>query len=208
LAGRMHYWISEHLATILPTRIVTDARAIQRYYLERHRTASVMIAYGAECVRTGDTAFIGSLGLQPRNYLLYVSRLEPENNAHQVIEAYSRVDATMPLVIVGDAPYASDYIARLKQTADPRVRFTGAVYGARYLELRSHAYAYVQATEVGGTHPALLEAMAAGACVLAMDNPEHREVLADAGLYFRDSPELARRIEQVLADPDLAKQLG
>ena len=71
------------------------------------------------------------------------------------------VATDLPLAIVGDAPYASDYIARLHATTDPRVRFVGAIYGAGYRVLRSHAAAYVQATEVGGTHPALVEAMGA-----------------------------------------------
>jgi glycosyltransferase involved in cell wall biosynthesis len=61
----------------------------------------------------------------------------------------------------------------------------------------------VQATEVGGTHPALVEAMGFGNCVLAHDTPEHREVLGDAGLFFdAHRPEtLAALLERVVADP-------
>ena len=65
----------------------------------------------------------------------------------------------MKLVIVGEAPYSTQYIRMLKQTRDPRIIFTGYVFGEGYRELRSYAYAYIQATEVGGTHPGLLEAM-------------------------------------------------
>ena len=43
-----------------------------------------------------------------------VSRLEPENNAHLVIEAFKRVRTAYRLLIVGDAPYAHDYITDLK----------------------------------------------------------------------------------------------
>jgi glycosyltransferase involved in cell wall biosynthesis len=206
LAGRMYYRVSEYLATLLPHAIVTDARVMQDYFRTRLKTETVMIAYGADCARQEDTAFIEQLGLASREYLLYVSRLEPENNAHQVIEAYSRVRTGMPLVVVGDAPYAKAYIEGLRKMADPRVRFTGAIYGEGYDALRSHAYAYVQATEVGGTHPALLEAMGAGNCVLARDTPEHREVLDAAGLYYNEVGELADLMREVLHDPSLVER--
>lgn len=207
-AARLFYRVSEHLAMVLPSVIVTDAAVIRDYFREKLGAESVMIAYGADTVSAASTDFIRSLGLRPREYLLYVSRLEPENNAHQVIEAYGQIDTNWPLVIVGDAPYARRYIRELKATADSRVLFTGAIYGEGYLELRSHAYAYVQATEVGGTHPALLEAMAAGNCVLARDTPEHREVLASTGLYYNDVSGLRARIAEILAEPALAERLG
>ena len=53
---------------------------------------------------------------------------------------------------------------------------TGAIYGRGYRELQSHCFAYVHATEVGGTHPALIEAMGRGCPVLYLDTPENREV--------------------------------
>ena len=204
IAGRTHYWISEILSTIIPNVVVTDAVVIRDYYKKRHKTASVMIAYGTDLRHTDETGLLESLGLETRKYLLYVSRLEPENNAHLAIEAYRSVETSMPLVIVGDAPYATAYIESLKSMADPRVRFTGSIYGDGYLELRCHAYAYVQATEVGGTHPALLEAMGSGNCILAKNTPEHHEVLEETGLYFDDVDDLVPLLKKVLSDPALA----
>src|SRR4029453_16589961 len=73
-------------------------------------------------------------GVEPNRYVLYVSRLEPENNAHLVIEAFKRVRTAHKLVIVGDAPYARDYINDLKARArrDKRIVFTGFVFGRDY----------------------------------------------------------------------------
>ena len=95
-------------------------------------------------------------------------------------------------MIVGDAPYASEYIAR----APCRRPIRGSASSARstatgYRVLRSHATAYVQATEVGGTHPALVEAMGFGNAIVANDVPEHRETLGDAGRYYRGPDDLA-----------------
>ena len=125
-----------------------------------------------------------------------------------MIEAYQRTSLEPKLVVVGDAPYAREYIATLRATAGPRVVFTGGVYGDGYRELQCHALAYVQATEVGGTHPALVEAMGFGNCVLAHDTPEHREVLGDAGLFFdAHRPEtLAALLDRIVADPALVER--
>ena len=200
-AGRAFYRISEYLSTIIPNVIVTDADVIRDYYQKEHGKSSVMIAYGADLEPVNTKAALDQLSLEAREYFLYVSRLEPENNAHVVIEAFEQVRTSKKLVIVGDAPYARSYIEKLKSTRDSRVRFAGAIYGAGYRELQSHAYAYIQATEVGGTHPALIEAMGARNCVIAKDTPENREVLDGCGLFFQDARELTGRIELTLSDP-------
>ena len=125
--------------------------------------------------------------------------------AHLVIEAYKSVRTDKPLLIVGDAPYAQAYIAGLKTTHDARVRFPGALYGIAYRELQSHAYLYVHATEVGGTHPALIEAMGAGNCVLVYDTPENREVVGDCGLFFSSPAELSRLLQKAVDSPELVE---
>jgi glycosyltransferase involved in cell wall biosynthesis len=141
---------------------------------------------------------------------LYVSRLEPENNALGVLQAYAALKTDMPLVIVGDAPYAAEYIKTLHQAAAPGVLFTGFQFGQAYQELRSHCYLYIQASEVGGTHPALVEGMAYGNCIVANDVPEHREVLGDCGWYYRknDFLDLVDKLALLIADPELAQHLG
>lgn len=201
--GRTYYLLSEWLSTILPHALVTDARVIQDYYRRRYGKESWMIAYGAAVERQPDRGRLRDFGLEPNRYILYVSRLEPENNAHLVIEAFEGVRTDMKLVIVGDAPYAREYIRRLKQTQDPRVLFTGFVFGDGYRVLQQNAYCYVHATEVGGTHPALVEAMGFGNCVLVLDTPENREVAGEAGLYYRDAAELRSCLQRLVDSPDL-----
>jgi glycosyltransferase involved in cell wall biosynthesis len=94
-------------------------------------------------------------------------------------------------------------------TKDTRILFTGYVFGEGYRELQSHAYCYVQATEVGGTHPALLEGMGYGNCVLANDVPEHREVLGGAGVYFdaRKASDLSSKLQALLDHPKNVERL-
>jgi glycosyltransferase involved in cell wall biosynthesis len=123
--------------------------------------------------------------------------MEPENHPLEVRQAFERVDTPFHLALVGDAPYAQEYIAQVRDTRDARIAIPGAIYGGGYRELESHCFAYIHATEVGGTHPALIEAMGRGALVLYRDTAENSEVAGDAGIPFRD--DLREKIELALA---------
>ena len=182
--ARAWYLVSEWLATFCPSEVVTDARTIEDYYRRRWRRATVFIPYGAEAGKVPTRAVLDRLGLEPGSYFLYVSRMEPENHPLEVRQAFERVDTPLKLALIGDAPYASGYIRRVRDTRDPRIVAPGAIYGTGYHELGSHCFAYIHATEVGGTHPALIEAMGRGALVIYRDTPENAEVAGDAGIPF------------------------
>lgn len=206
-AKRFLGW-SERLSPRAAQVVVTDARHILQYYRERYGRETTFITYGAPEGPVASTDAPTSAGLRPGGYVLYVSRLEPENNAHVLVEAYRRSGVDLPLAIVGDSPYDTDYAARIKAEADERVHTLGFVFGDGYRELQSHAAVYAQCTEVGGTHPALVEAMGYANAIVALDTPEHREVLGDAGLYYRDVDELAGRLRTLAGDPELRERLA
>jgi glycosyltransferase involved in cell wall biosynthesis len=120
-----------------------------------------------------------------------------------------------PLVMVGSAAYAKDLEVELHRrgttanrqlpTANlARILFPGAIYGRDYRTLQRNALLYIHATEVGGTHPALIEAMASGGCVAALDTPENREVGGDAVRYFQLGPNqtLSGTLSECVASPE------
>lgn len=203
--ARRYYLLAERLAITLPDKTITDARVIQEYYLARYNRQTTMIAYGADVERSPDRAAVKQWGVEPNRYVLYVSRLEPENNAQMVIEAFKKVRTSHKLVIVGDAPYAHEYIEELRASArrDRRIVFTSFVFGDAYRALQQNAYCYVHATEVGGTHPALLEAMGYGNCVLTLGTPENIEAVGEAGIPYTDAKDLALKLQKVLRDGSL-----
>ena len=82
----------------------------------------------------------------------------------------------------------------------------GAIYGEGYRELGSHCFAYIHATEVGGTHPALIEAMGRGALTLYLDTPENAEVAGGAGLPFT-AGKLTEVLERTLAMPEAEREI-
>src|SRR5262249_41869870 len=167
--ARWYIRACERWATRFPHRVVTDSRRVQQYYLETYRALSTYIAYGAEPVATPRGSYLARYGLEPRRYVLFVGRLVPENCAHHLTEAWSDVAGEMKCVVVGDASYAEEYIRSLKAAADSRTLFTGYLFGDGYRELLCNAYCFVETSEVGGTHPAVLEAMAAGTSVVVND---------------------------------------
>jgi glycosyltransferase involved in cell wall biosynthesis len=206
VVGRAVYAVGETFSATFANAVVADAGVIADYYRKHHGVEPVTIPYGSEFPPEEDSGVLGRLGLQPRGYLLYVSRFEPENNPLEVVEAYERAGCAVPLVMVGEARYDKDLRASLLAHTSPI--FPGALYGADYRTLQRNALLYIQATEVGGTHPALIEAMGSGGAVLALDTPENREVGGDAVGYFRLRPEsLSGILCEWLADTGRAEAL-
>jgi glycosyltransferase involved in cell wall biosynthesis len=183
--AKKYIQFAEYLATKLPNAVVTDSHIIQNYYRDKFGAETTYIAYGATVLSVPPGQYLARFGLAPRRYVLFVGRLVPENCAHHLVEAFRGLDTDLRCVIVGDAPYADAYIQELKASAGAQVVFTGYLFGEGYRELSSNAFAFVETSEVGGTHPALLEAMAFGNCVVVNDTPENLETVGEAGLSYR-----------------------
>jgi glycosyltransferase involved in cell wall biosynthesis len=121
-----------------------------------------------------------------------------------VREAFERLSTPFKLALVGDAPYAAEYLNKVRDTEDSRVLLPGAIYGTGYHELLSHCFAYIHATEVGGTHPALIEAMGRGCLALYLNTAENAEVAEGAGIPFEG--DLTKVLESVLAMPEAERE--
>jgi len=184
--AKRYIQFAEYLATKLPTIYITDSHVVQGYYRDRFGHEPPYIPYGSEVDLSPPGETLEQFGLEPGKYILFVGRLVPENCAHHLVEAFRELDTDLKCVIVGDAAYAEDYIAFLKASAqdDPRIVFTGYVFGQGYHELGSNAYIFVETSGVGGTHPALTEAMAFGSCVVVHDTAENLETIGDAGFAY------------------------
>ncbi|MEW6516883.1 MAG: DUF1972 domain-containing protein [candidate division FCPU426 bacterium] len=201
---------SERWATWFADVIIADSRKVQEYYQRQYGASSEFLPYGAAMPEITSQAHLARLGLQPRGYFLFVGRLVPENGAHQLLEAYRGLKTDKQVVIVGDAPYAGDYIRELKQNAPAGAVFTGYLFGDGYRELSAHAYVFVLASEVGGTHPVLVEQMAAGNAVLVNGIATNRETIGDAGRAYATeggAEALRQELQYLLDHPDTVRDL-
>jgi glycosyltransferase involved in cell wall biosynthesis len=207
--ARAVLWCCELLSVLTPTRLVTDAQTVQDYYQHRYGKQSTMIGYGAEAPADPDSDVLARFRLKPREYCLYVARLEKENNPELVIREYNEAGMQWPLVIVGGNDYKPEYVEHLRSLAGPGVIFTGAVYGDGYWALQKNAGMFVFAGAVGGIHPALIEAMAAGNAVLYLDTPANRETAGDGGMPFvAESHDLGQKMVRLARSEPLRRQLS
>jgi len=148
-------------------------------------------------------AHVGHFGLTSRQYILYVARLEPENNPELVIRAYRNLNTNWPLVVVGGNTYRPSYVDELKLIADSRVQFMGAVHGDDYWALQRNAGLFVFAGEIGGVHPALIEAMASGNAILYLDTPANLETVCGCGISFQPvESDLTSKMLHMMQSPE------
>lgn len=206
LAKKIFYWNAKWVGKICPKGVVTDAREMQRIYLEQFGTPSVSIAYGANIESSSKPEVVREYGLEPFQYYLIASRLVPENNADLIVRGFELVRTGRVLAIAGSANYRSEFVERLKKESGERVRFLGHVGNAEDIkELHCNAYAYIHGHSLGGTNPALLKALGFGNCVLALNTQFNQEVVRDYGILFeRDAADLARKLQQIEDHPEIA----
>ena len=209
--GRRYYRAAESASVRFADALIADAAGIADYYRHEFDVQTELLAYGAPIQRHPGHDRLAELDLAPGGYHLAVARLEPENNVHTIVAGYSASSASLPLVVIGTAPYGEEYIAKLEQAAaaDRRIRLLGGLWDQAQLDqLYAGAATYVHGHSVGGTNPSLLRAMGAAAPTIAFDVVFNREVLGPAGLFFADPQGLARIIEAAEADRDMSRARG
>lgn len=207
--ARWYLRMSESFAVYFCNALISDSRDVRRYYEEVHDAETSLITYGMRETSPTGREWLDRFALDSREYVLFVGRLVPENNVHELIRAFEQTKTDKKLVIVGDDPWGKEYVQSLKSTRDPRVIFTGGVYGQGYVQLQNNAYMFVLPDEVGGTHPVLVEAMGFGNCVLVNDTPSNLEVIGDAGLSYKGSEsarDLPWQLQMLLDNPDVVHE--
>lgn len=179
--------------------LVFDSRAIAAYWEENFEARGTFIPYGGDV----PPALAVPDGLSHRGYVLMVARFVPENTVPQFFEAVPAIAASHPVVIVGSSGYGGelDEAARSLAASHSSVSWLGHVSNDSLLQaLWQHAGVYFHGHSVGGTNPALVQAMAAGAPILARDTVYNREVLGLAGKFVAGYPDLiAKAILQLMS---------
>jgi len=192
------FYLNDWFGCWLGNHLVADHPEIKKHLSTRVSADKIsMIPYGADAVSSASTAPLEELGLEPGSYCTVIARPVPENSILEIVSAFSRLDTSCKLVVLGDYRADNEYQRRVLAAAGDNVLFAGAIFDKQTVRsLRFHARFYIHGHTVGGTNPSLVEALAAGSAVLAQDNPFNRWVLADAGEFFSD----ALQCEQCLRD--------
>ena len=208
--AKAYFRLAAEAAIACCDSLVTDAKAMQDFYLDAFYKESEFIAYGAYIENSTNPSLVKNYGVEPLEYYLIASRLIPENNADLIISAFEKLETDKKLLVAGGANYDSPFHQQLMQTQDKRILFTGHIDAAEVIkELHCNCYAYLHGHSVGGTNPALLKALGYGNCILALNTPFNAEVLQDEyGLLFeREIDDLLDKLHSIEFHPEAAQQL-
>lgn len=160
-------------ALYLPHVTIVDSKSVQDWYRKNFDKPPTYVPYGANIDLTDpDETILSKKGVGNKKYILFVGRLVQEKGVHYLVEAFGKIKTDFELVIVGGDPYGKEYESFLRKKANGNTKFLGYVYGKDFQNLCKGAYLYVTPSDLEGTSPALLTAMALGKCVLVSDIPE------------------------------------
>lgn len=189
---KAYYVVASFVIARLCGTLVSDSRAIRAYYESVFRKGSELVPYGApeapRVPRQRHRTILERYGVVPGRYLLQITRLEPDNLPLEGARAFRAVGLAregFALLIVG-YQHENPYTGQLKaMSGTDGILVAPAVYDPEALAvLRENCFCYVHGNSVGGTNPALLEAMSACPRVLAIEGPFSREVLGESGYFF------------------------
>ncbi|MFD2092790.1 DUF1972 domain-containing protein [Blastococcus deserti] len=211
--GKAVFMSGARLTARYADNIVVDSRAIGDYWSRRFARSSRFIPYGADVTSARSSERIEALGLSPDSYLLVVARLVPENNVDLFLDALESLDTGVPAVVVGSSVGRSAIEHRLRelQRRRPSLLWLGHVSDQSLLEeLWQHCAVYVHGHSVGGTNPALLQALGHGSPTVALGTVYNREVLGDGWPVYRagEARYLATMLGDLLVDPARRQKLA
>lgn len=192
----------------LASSLVFDARAIETYWQDTFGVGGSFIPYGGDV----PPALPVPDGLTHRGYVLMVARFVPENSIAEFFDAVPTIASRHQVVIVGSSGYGGEWdeAALSLAASHPRISWLGHVSNDTLLHsLWQHAGVYFHGHSVGGTNPSLVQAMAAGAPILARDTIYTREVLGSAGVFVEPNPDaVANMVLQMMEKPALLDKVA
>jgi len=210
IVAKTWLWLNERAGCLICDALVADHPEIAKHLVTRAPARKITtIAYGGNDVEQADSALLEPFGVSAGKFATVIARPEPENSLLEIVEAYSRVNRGMPLIVLGKYDQKSSYHQSVINAASSEVQFVGAVYDQDVVRaLRYFSSFYVHGHQVGGTNPSLVEAMGAGNAIIAHDNRFNRWVAGDGALYFGSVEELSGRMSQVIESPSERDRLS
>jgi len=171
--------------------LIADNAGIQEYIHDEYNRESEFIPYGAVDIANPNTDCLVEYGLTAENYLLSIARLEPENNLEMMFDGYIESKIKTPYFVVGN--HLTKYGDILKDKyRNTGIIFLGGIFNKAHLDnIRYYSKYYLHGHSVGGTNPALLEAMAAQTFIIAHDNKFNKSVINENAYYFNSHSELS-----------------
>jgi len=204
LPAKLYLWWAEKIAVKYSHIDISDNESIQDYTAVRYGSLSRIIEYGAD-----HTTLVKPTAQDKKEYpfiklpyAIKVCRIEPENNVHEVLEAFSRLPRRK-MVIVGNWN-GSLYGRNLRDKYDhcENIFMLDPIYNQRTIDLlRGNAFLYIHGHSAGGTNPSLVEAMYLGLAIICYGVSYNKTTTEDKALYFKNADDLVKIIEDLRIEP-------
>ncbi len=198
----------ESIAARYADEVIVLSTNVQQYFKDTYNRETIYIPNGVNKTEFREPDIIAKqFGLEKEKYILYLGRLVPEKGITYLLDAYSKVDTDIKLVIAGGGSHSDDYVKSIYEKAakDPRVVMTGFVQGHLLAELFSNCYLYVLPSDIEGMPISLLEAMSYGRRCLTSDIPENVEACQEFANYFKksDVEDLRKKLQESVTNPEV-----
>jgi glycosyltransferase involved in cell wall biosynthesis len=190
---------SEKIAVLYSHAVIADNEAIAEHVTLSYGASCHVIAYGGDHVISVVAKPLSNYQL-PQKYALSICRIEPENNLHLILQAFSKTPSTNLIVVGnwGDSEYGIE-LRRVYSTYE-NIFLLDPIYDLGELKtLRTAAVFYVHGHSAGGTNPSLVEAMYFGMPILAFDCKFNRFSTEGAARYFNSDDQLIYLINTICA---------
>lgn len=204
----------EKTAAKYADELIVLSEGTKEYFMETYGREAIFLPNGVDEHEYVKPHIIkDKYGLDKDKYILFLARIVPEKGLHYLIEAFSKTDADIKLVIAGGVSHSDEYAEKIREmAADSRIIFTGFVEGSELWELFYNCRLYVLPSDVEGMPLTLLEAMNCGCECLVSDIETTKSVIGEYGHTFRkgDVSDLKEKIEGILksSKTDKSEQLA
>ncbi len=206
--GKLFYIVSNYLTAYFPNAVAFDNVFTKEYFEKKFNRKYEFVPYGSEVKPPPpDITIPNKLGISPGEYFLFVGRFIPDKGLHLLVEAFSKINTTKKLVLIGGSPNPSEYEAGIKNTPDKRILFPGYVYGDDTNILMKNAYTYVQPSLIEGLSPVILTVMGLGTPLICSDIIENRFICGENAVTFKsgNAADLAVQLDFALNNQQAIK---
>ena len=198
---------SEKMAVKYSDVVIGDNKGITDYVKKAYNKDAILIAYGGDHVsKIEDDSLYEKYPFCKNPYSVTVCRIEPENNIHVILEAFSKMPEKQ-LVMVGNwknGEYGSEL--KDKYSKFENIHLLDPIYESHTINwIRSNAFIYVHGHSAGGTNPSLVEAMNLGLPILAYDCVYNRATTYEKAIYWKEDKDI---IDSIDTDVNKLKEIG
>jgi glycosyltransferase involved in cell wall biosynthesis len=210
-------WI-EKIAVNNVDELIVVSKGLKAYFSDKYNIIPRYIPNAPRSYVPSQPEFEYSqvLGLQSKQYILYLGKLVPENRPDLLIKAFQKLQpAGWQLVLAGGVDNSVNYTVELLKMVrrENNIIFTNEIRGCFLTEIVQGAGLLVAAGNSSdlGASSSILEAMREGIPILASDTLAHQELIAtNRGLLFEPGNlnSLISKLEYALSEPEILQAMA